>query len=217
MGELVDNGAAVNIDSAQFTASVATNYGNGSYVSIGRGNHVGTAGGTTYDNFSTLLIKGPQYAGSNMTFTNSWAVYVNSGMTRLSGLKLDIGSDATGDIFYRNSSGNITRLGIGSAGQFLQVSSGLPSWQTLALSGSVTHDFGTIPNNSSATTTVSVTGAVDGDFVVVTKPIANAWSNGESYTAWVSGPDQVTVRQNNNSGGSAGFGSQTINVKVIKQ
>lgn len=85
------------------------------------------------------------------------------------------------------------------------------------LEGSTTHDFGTIANNSSATTTVSVTGAADGDFVVVTKPVANGWSNGESYTAWVSAADQVTVRQNNNSGGSAGFGSQTINVKVIKQ
>lgn len=85
------------------------------------------------------------------------------------------------------------------------------------LEGSTTHDFGTIANNSSATTTVSVTGAADGDFVLVTKPISNGWSNGESYTAWVSAADQVTVRQNNNSGGSAGFGSQTINVKVIKQ
>lgn len=85
------------------------------------------------------------------------------------------------------------------------------------LEGSTTHDFGTIANNSSATTTVSVTGAADGDYVLVTKPIANGWSNGETYTAWVSAADQVTVRQNNNSGGSAGFGSQTINVKVIKQ
>lgn len=86
-----------------------------------------------------------------------------------------------------------------------------------SLNGSTTHDFGTIANNSSATTTISVTGAADGDYVLVTKPVANGWSNGESYTAWVSGPDTVSVRQNNNSGGSAGFGSQTINVKVIKQ
>jgi len=39
-----------------------------------------------------------------------------------------LGSDATGDIYYRNSSGHFTRLGIGSAGQVLTVSSGLPSW-----------------------------------------------------------------------------------------
>ncbi len=86
-----------------------------------------------------------------------------------------------------------------------------------SLNGTTTHDFGTIANNSSATTTISVTGAADGDYVLVTKPVASGWSNGESYTAWVSGPDIVTVRQNNNSGGSVDFGSQTINVKVIKQ
>ena len=40
-----------------------------------------------------------------------------------------LGSDATGDIWYRNSGGAITRLPIGSAGQVLTVSSGLPSWQ----------------------------------------------------------------------------------------
>lgn len=109
--------------------------------------------------------------------------------------------------------------GTGTSGQVLTSAGAgaLPTWQTLSLNGSTTHDFGTIANNSSATTTVSVTGAADGDYVLVTKPIANGWSNGESYTAWVSAADQVTVRQNNNSGGSAGFGSQTINVKVIKQ
>ena len=48
------------------------------------------------------------------------------------GLTLSLGSDATGDIFYRNNSGNFARLGIGSNGQALVVSSGgLPSWQTL--------------------------------------------------------------------------------------
>jgi GDSL-like lipase/acylhydrolase family protein len=49
-------------------------------------------------------------------------------------VRLDLGSDATGDIYYRNSSGLSTRLGIGSDGQFLQLTSGLPSWQsTLAV------------------------------------------------------------------------------------
>lgn len=50
---------------------------------------------------------------------------------------LNLGSDAAGDIYYRNSSGYLTRLGIGSAGQQLQVSGGLPSWQTPAASGGV--------------------------------------------------------------------------------
>lgn len=49
-------------------------------------------------------------------------------------VKLDLGSDATGDIYYRNSGGSFTRLAVGSNGNFLQLSSGLPSWQsTLAV------------------------------------------------------------------------------------
>lgn len=47
-----------------------------------------------------------------------------------SGLRFDFGSDATGDILYRNSTGNISRLPIGSTGQILNVASGLPSWVT---------------------------------------------------------------------------------------
>lgn len=40
----------------------------------------------------------------------------------------DLGSDATGDIFYRNASGLFTRLPIGTNGQVLTVSSGIPAW-----------------------------------------------------------------------------------------
>jgi hypothetical protein len=55
-------------------------------------------------------------------------------------IRFDVGSDATGDIFYRNSGGNFTRLGIGSSGQVLSVSSGLPSWQN-ASGSTVTEVF----------------------------------------------------------------------------
>lgn len=41
---------------------------------------------------------------------------------------VNVGSDATGDIYYRNASGVFTRLPIGSADQVLTVASGLPSW-----------------------------------------------------------------------------------------
>lgn len=42
---------------------------------------------------------------------------------------INVSSDATGDMYYRNSSGIFTRLSIGSASQILQVSiSGIPEW-----------------------------------------------------------------------------------------
>ena len=43
--------------------------------------------------------------------------------------KLDLGSDATGDIYYRNSSGNLTRLAIGTSSQVL-IGGTTPSWGT---------------------------------------------------------------------------------------
>jgi hypothetical protein len=46
----------------------------------------------------------------------------------LGGVTITLGSDATGDLHYRNSGGIWTRLGIGLAGQYLGVSGGLPAW-----------------------------------------------------------------------------------------
>ncbi len=40
----------------------------------------------------------------------------------------DDGTDATGDIHYLDSSGNFTKLAIGSTGNVLTVASGLPAW-----------------------------------------------------------------------------------------
>lgn len=39
-----------------------------------------------------------------------------------------LGSDATGDTYYRNSSGFFTRLPIGTSGQVLTVTGGVPTW-----------------------------------------------------------------------------------------
>ncbi len=45
-----------------------------------------------------------------------------------SGTTLDLGSDATGDTYYRNSSGYFTRLAAGTNGDVLTLASGIPSW-----------------------------------------------------------------------------------------
>jgi len=41
-----------------------------------------------------------------------------------------VGSDATGDVYYRNSSGFLTRLAAGSDADVLTLASGVPSWAT---------------------------------------------------------------------------------------
>lgn len=55
----------------------------------------------------------------------------------IAGVTMTLGSDATGDIYYRNSSGVLTRLGIGSTANVLTVAGGLPSWAAPAASSLV--------------------------------------------------------------------------------
>lgn len=54
--------------------------------------------------------------------SNHFAMYSQSGKWRI-----DLGSDAEGDIFYRNASGLLTRLGVGGANQVLRGGT-TPNW-----------------------------------------------------------------------------------------
>jgi len=83
----------------------------GVYIANGTSSTTGTS--TKYG----LYVENPTGADTN------YAIYTVGG-----NISLNLGSDATGDVWYRNSSGNVTRLGIGSAGQALTVSGGIPSW-----------------------------------------------------------------------------------------
>lgn len=43
-------------------------------------------------------------------------------------IKFTLGSDATGDTYYRNSGGGLTRVGIGSTNHVWKVTGGVPAW-----------------------------------------------------------------------------------------
>jgi hypothetical protein len=45
---------------------------------------------------------------------------------------INVGSDATGDMYYRNGSGVLTRLPVGTTGQVVTISSGFPTYATPA-------------------------------------------------------------------------------------
>jgi hypothetical protein len=83
------------------------------------------------------------------------------------------------------------------------------------LKGSATLDFGNTAAQSSADLTITVTGAADGDIVIV-GPV-NASTNANScFTAWVSAANTVTVRFNNYSSAAIDPASGTFKVYVIK-
>lgn len=65
-----------------------------------------------------------EFAGDNYYLTQT------TGTTRKKIAAYDDTSGATGDIYYRNSSGYFTRLGVGSTGNVLTVAGGIPSWSS---------------------------------------------------------------------------------------
>jgi hypothetical protein len=87
----------------------------------GTTNRITVTGGDTIDIASTYVGQTSITTLGTIT-TGTWTGIIGQAT-------MTLGSDATGDIYYRNSGGNLTRLGIGSAGQVLGVSAGIPAWQ----------------------------------------------------------------------------------------
>lgn len=85
------------------------------------------------------------------------------------------------------------------------------------LTGSATIDFASVADNaSSATSNVTVTGAVAGDFVLAVSASGNIdTTNGITLTGKVTSTNTVGVVLQNDSGGSFDPASQTIRVLVI--
>lgn len=79
--------------------------------------------GTARVVYSKNFISGAMSGGTGMLPVNTDAIGGNTIM--------GLGSDTKGDIYYRNATGILTRLGIGTEGQVLTVESGLPQWKTI--------------------------------------------------------------------------------------
>ena len=53
---------------------------------------------------------------------------LNSSTDVLGGVTVTLGSDAQGDLYYRNAGGQLTRLGVGGTGQLLGSNGTVPGW-----------------------------------------------------------------------------------------
>ncbi len=84
---------------------------------------------------NTFVIEGAA-TGGTLLGAYDGSVKITTGNFRDERLRIDsigrvkwtLGSDATGDMWYRNSGGYMTRLPIGSGTQVLGISSGVPAW-----------------------------------------------------------------------------------------
>lgn len=108
-------------------------------------NTFAAASTTTYTNAASLMINGPVGAGTNVTITNPWALYVASGK-----------SNFNGDVIL-NSNANVTATHfIGNVSSAAAAGTGAGTGPTITLSGtdndgSITVLTGTTPSGSGAT------------------------------------------------------------------
>lgn len=132
------------------------------YINAGAGSvtSVGVSGGSTGMSFSNSPIT------TSGTMTMSGTLDVDNGGTGFS-------SYTVGDILYADGTASLTKLAIGSAGQVLKVSSGVPSWQN--------------DNNSGGTVTSITLGADSGSGSAITTSGTFTFSGGTNVTTSVSG------------------------------
>ncbi len=72
------------------------------------------------------------------------------------GSAIDLGSDAEGDVYYRNSGGDLARLGIGTNGQALTTNSGATAPEWTDVSGGFTIDVETTTASAIADKTIHI-------------------------------------------------------------
>jgi len=111
---------------------------------------------------------------------------------------------AVGDIRVNTTTGNFEGVRTGTTYENFQM--GMTVQGTL--------DYPSISPQTSVTLTITVVGATTQDFALV-QPVSGVTAN-MIPTAWVSGPDTVTVSMYNSNVTAIDLPSQTFNVKVIK-
>jgi hypothetical protein len=130
-------------------------------------------------------------AGAMEFTTDSLYFTITTGTVRKKVAIYDDSSGATGDLYYRDSSGNFVRLGIGSSGNVLKVASGVPTWST------ANGTMGTATKTTSYTITSSDTvifaDATSGN-VTITLPAASGLAGYRFYVKRIdSASNTVTV------------------------
>jgi hypothetical protein len=227
-------GVGLSLNSVLRTAGAASNTAQASiYLRdfTGAGNRVGIGRGIADMHFFSIATYGFRWYGGGdfNTGASNWMFLDEQGLALF-------GANATPSIFTANSTTKGTipaprmtatqRNAISSPTAGLQVFNTTDNtvdvrdgtrWNNTpnGLKASATLNFGSTAAQSSADLTITVTGAADGDIVIV--GTVNGSTNANScYTAWVSAADTVTVRFNNYSSTAIDPASGTFRVYVIK-
>ena len=128
--------------------------------------------------FTSGTVPSTPAAGAMEFNTDSLYFTITTGTTRKKVAIYDDSSGATGDLYYRDSSGNFVRLAIGSDGQVLKAASGLPAWGNL--NGTFTTGTQTTNYTITSNDTVVFADATSGN-VTITLPVASGLAGYRFY------------------------------------
>jgi hypothetical protein len=152
-------------------------------------NNVTISGAAPLNFASNTLLSTPQ-TGAVEFNTDSLYFTITTGTKRKKVAIYDDSSGATGDTYYRDASGNFVRLGIGSSGQVLKTTGGLPAW------GNFNGSFTTATKTSSYTVgssdTVVFADATSAS-VTVTLPAASGLAGYRFYIKRIDASSSNTV------------------------
>jgi hypothetical protein len=108
-----------------------------------------------------------QYNSGGTAFGGSSGLSLNA--VAVTGMTMSFGTDAPGDLYFRNASGVMARLGIGTPGQVLEVVGGLPQWSPIATGGGTVSGGGGPPQMAQYTAANVVGPAtISGDAAIAT-------------------------------------------------
>lgn len=169
---------------------------------------IGTIGSVTSGTFYYILgeITGSDKAvgkTATQTLTNKTLTSPSITTPTITTPTITLGSDATGDIFYRNSGGTLARLAIGSANKILRVVGGLPAWdtETTLVDASATVKGVVELATASEITAGTATGGTGAPLVVTPDQLASSTPvfNGSGLTAiprWLTSGAPATTTTN---------------------
>lgn len=168
----------------------------------------GTAtAGTAPLKFTSGTVLSTPEAGAVEFNSDSLYFTITTGTVRKKVAIYDDSSGATGDTYYRDSSGNFVRLGIGSTGQVLKVAGGVPSW------GADSQTFATTTQTTNYTVgssdTVVFANATSGN-VTITIPAASGLAGYRFYIKRVDGSGNTVTVQRSGSDTIDGMTSFTL-------
>jgi len=151
-----------------------------------------TAASTAPLKFTSGSLMTTPEAGAVEFLTDTLYMTQTTGTTRKVVAAYDDSSGATGDIHYRDSSGNFVRLAIGLSTQVLGVAGGVPTWVISAGGSGISRSVSSI----ATPTTAGATAATDYVYFVsstTTLTLPTAVGNTNLYTVKNTGVATVTI------------------------